>query len=116
MEQSEADFKIGDIVYVKIQWAGCSYHYEFGVVERKTPTRKWRIHLIESHRSEECEQNGLYIWHQTRPNVIGDRVIKTGVTVLVDKYGCGCRTGDYPFLFSKWTPETILKNHHDPGD
>ena len=116
-------FTIGDIIYSKVQYAGCSYHYEFGIVEKITPNGRFRFRPISSKHNGAREviktTSGPHkgrVWAVEQP-VQPDLDIKSNETFLLQKDGY--RKGELSrcyYGYEKYSGEENLKNYSDFGD
>lgn len=109
------DFNVGDILYAKVQYAGCSYHYQFVKVIRKTKTGRYRVATI-SHKKNGKETGDLY--HRYTP-VVPDESIsdETGTTFLIMPNGYKKNSDTWTGLwFKKYDDSLNLSTYWDRGD
>ena len=112
-------FCVGDIIYTKKQYVGCSYYYDFAIVEKITPTGRFRIRPIEKESGERIEMRlpsgAIFAIQQTvkpLPN------LKYGYFYLLNKKGerRGKDTPTWGCYYEKYNDELDLKDYIDCGD
>ena len=107
------DFKVGDILYAKVQHAGCSYYYQFVKVIRKTKTGRYRVICITSQSNGEKSGDQ---YHEYTP-VVPDDTETVGESFLIMPNGYKKHTGTWTGLwFEKFNHTLDLKNYWDAGD
>ncbi len=118
LETPEEQFGVGDILYTKVQYAGCSYHYKFGVVTKIMWTGKYRVHYLNQINSDWSpgakDNSGVspVSLNSVKPDISDTGVPnKRGDSVLVNKDGSH-KLGD----FSKYDPSMNLSDYADLCD
>lgn len=102
-------FSVGDVLYTKVQYAGLSYHYEFGIAKKITKTGKFRVYFLES-TSYDHPQN--YKDMMSSSHAIKPSERPTGKNVLATTEGYyGTRYATGRFYFEKYDPSVTLFNY-----
>ncbi len=119
---TQNQFDVGDILYVQVQYAGCSYHYEFGVVTKITKTGRYRVCFINQIREQinaTKDQSGVSpaSWTRVKPDISDSGVAnKRGDNTLVNKEGLYKSNGVCGGIFKKYDSIMNLSNYFDLGD
>lgn len=112
-ERKLVNLQVGDLVYARVQYAGCSYHYTFGRCAKITPTKKYRIEILPSKIAGEKREEKWYTWQPVEPDTVGKPV----KTILVREDGYKNHSGTWSGLwFEKYTKDLKLENYSDGGD
>ena len=110
---------VGDIVIGKhISWAGCSYHYTFGVITKQTPSNRFRVKYITKNEDKNHSQSG-YVGSSKDGVRLGIKTVVypglitsyTGESVLVDNEGYSKE-----MHFKKYDPSVVYYDYSDFGD
>ena len=116
-------FNVGDILYTKVQYYGCSYHYEFGMVTRITKTGKYRVHYLNQISGDiiraPLDQSGVSPSSNTpvKPDISSFGVPKKRErNKLVNKDGYYKLVSYHPGYFKKYDLSMNLCNYYDLGD
>ena len=113
---------IGDIVVRRVQYAGCSYHHQFGVVTKRTASGRLRIKVIGTQTGAMTRQHYNNDPNDTAmscstPLTPGPANSFTGESELTDAYGYREVRGSMPSIcFEPYNPNTVYLSYSDFGD
>lgn len=103
--------QVGDILWARIQYAGCSHHHSLVKVERITPTGALRVRTLAT-TSKMLE---FGVWG-SRTQIWPDDTGSPGALMRLRPDGsCGSQRHNYR-LYRHYTPDTELVNVDDNGD
>jgi len=109
-----ANFQPNDIIYARVQHAGCSYHYNFARVLKVTPTGKFRIQEIGSKLTGEQKGDDSHRYNHIVPDTA--RLLDTRKRLL-DVHGHCKEEGTWTGLwYKKYEPTSEIFTYSDMGD
>jgi len=107
------EFKVGDIVYSKVQHAGCSYYHTFGKVVKILPSGKYRIQPLVAEQGDKREV-GWCIFTRVFPD-LETRCYEKSFVIGPD--GHKKKEGTWTGLwYEKYSQDLVLENMLDGSD
>lgn len=108
------NWNTGDILYSKIQYNGCSYHYQFARVVKITPSGKYyRVTKLPVLKGEPERLDFQFTRTKVQPdNSVSDKYCPKLVRVDDGSF----KEDSLTHFFDKYTPDLELYNSHDLGD
>ena len=116
MEDNGIELHEGDIVYARCQYAGCTYHHEFGIVDGKTKAGRYRITPVGKIRLEDHPESHNDLPHSVTTVVKPDLDEIGGKPFLIKENGEKCGKHAGLEFYKLYDPNKTIADYYDGGD